>query len=185
MRWFNDEGKTKNGHSVVLKLEYRGVKILLGGDLNTPAEEYLLRHYTGLDPKPETPEDEQELIARARETFEADVAKACHHGSADFTDLFLRAVNPTATIVSSGDNESHAHPRPDSLGALGKNGRGSRPLIFSTELARSVTETNTRCQAIRDKITKLSVLIEKTEDEDIRAVLKAEIKKLQEDSKGS
>lgn len=56
--WFNDEGKTKNGHAVVLKLEYRGVKILLGGDLNTPAEEYLLRHYTGLDPRPETPEGE-------------------------------------------------------------------------------------------------------------------------------
>src|SRR5215207_5961693 len=76
-----------------------------------------------------------------RETFEADVAKACHHGSADFTDLFLRAVNPTAAIVSSGDNESYAHPRPDALGAFGKCGRGSRPLIFSTELARSVTQT--------------------------------------------
>jgi hypothetical protein len=54
-------------------------------------------------------------------------------------------------------------------------------LIFSIEWARSVTETNTRSQAIRDKITKLSVLIEKTEDEDIRAVPEAEIKKLQEE----
>jgi beta-lactamase superfamily II metal-dependent hydrolase len=183
LRWFNDEGKTKNGHSVVLKLEYRGVKILLGGDLNTPAEEYLLRHYTGLDPRPETPEDEQELIARARETFEADVAKACHHGSADFTDLFLRAVNATATIVSSGDNESHAHPRPDSLGALGKNGRGSRPLIFSTELARSVTQTTTPSQEIRDRITQLSVLRDKEEDEDKRTALVAEIERLQDENR--
>jgi len=183
LRWFNDPGKTKNGHSVILKLEYGRVKIMLGGDLNTPAEEYLLEHYTGLDPRKlkESSQDEQELIDKARETFEADVAKACHHGSADFTDLYLRAVNPIATVVSSGDNEPHAHPRPDALGAFGKSGRGGRPLIFSTELARSVTETNARSQAIRDKITKLSVLIEKTEDEDIRAVLEAEIKKLQEE----
>lgn len=185
LRWFNDEGKTKNGHSVVLKLEYRGVKILLGGDLNTPAEEYLLRHYTGLDPRPETPEDEQELITRARETFEADVAKACHHGSADFTDLFLRAINATATIVSSGDNESHSHPRPDSLGAFGKNGRGSRPLIFSTELARSVTQTTTPSQEIRDRITRLSVFRDKEEDEDKRTALVAEIERLQDENRQS
>ena len=183
LRWFGDEGKTKNGHSVVLKLKYRGVKILLGGDLNTPAEEHLLRHYTGLDPRPETPEDEQELIARARETFEADVAKACHHGSADFTDLFLQAVNPTATVVSSGDDEPHSHPRPDALGAFGKSGRGSRPLIFSTELARSVTQTTTPSLEIRDRITRLSVLRDKEEDADKRAALEAEIRRLQDENR--
>ena len=36
--------------------------------------------------------------------------------------------------------ESHSHPRPDALGAFGKHGRGRRPLIFSTELARSTRE---------------------------------------------
>lgn len=183
LRWFNSEGETKNGHSVILKLEYGRVKIMLGGDLNTPSEEYLLQHYTSLDPgkAKESSQDEQELIDKARETFEADVAKACHHGSADFTDLYLRAVNPIATIISSGDNESHAHPRPDTLGALGKSGRGGRPLIFSTELARSGTETNTRSQVLREKITKLSVLVDSAEDEDIRAALEAEIKKLQDE----
>jgi beta-lactamase superfamily II metal-dependent hydrolase len=183
LRWFDDEGKTKNGHSVVLKLEYGGVKILLGGDLNTPAEEHLLRHYTNRDPRPTIPQDEQELIARARQTFEADVAKACHHGSADFTDLFLRAVNPTATIVSSGDNESYAHPRPDALGAFGKSGRGGRPLIFSTELARSVTQTTSPSLEIRDRITRLSILRDKEEDEDARAALEAEINKLHDENR--
>jgi beta-lactamase superfamily II metal-dependent hydrolase len=149
LRWFNGEGKTKNGYSAILKLEYGRVKIMLGCDLNTPAEEYLLEHYTGLDPRKlkESSQDEQELIDTARETFEADVAKAYHHDSADFTDLYLRAVNLIANIVSSGDNEAHAHPRPDALGAFGKSGLGGRPLIFSTELAGSVTETNTRSQA--------------------------------------
>jgi len=181
LRWFNDESKTKNGHSVVLKLEYGGVKILLGGDLNTPAEEHLLHHYTGLDPRPTTPQDEQALVDKAREFFEADVAKACHHGSTDFTDLFLQAVNPTATIVSSGDNEPHAHPRPDALGAFGKSGRGSRPLIFSTELARSVTQTTTPTLEIRDHITRLSVLRDKEEDEDKRAALEDMIERQQDE----
>lgn len=32
-----DTGKTKNGHSVLLRLEYRDLSVLFGGDLNTPA----------------------------------------------------------------------------------------------------------------------------------------------------
>ncbi len=129
-RWFGNDGKTKNGHSIVLRLVYQNVSVLLGGDLNVPAEEYLLEHYTTMDPDDEATEDA--LITSARQTFESDVAKACHHGSADFTDLFLRSVNALATVVSSGDNEPHSHPRPDTLGALGKCGRGNRPLIFRT-----------------------------------------------------
>jgi beta-lactamase superfamily II metal-dependent hydrolase len=68
------------------------------------------------------------------------VAKACHHGSADFTNAFLQSLNSAATIISSGDEEPHAHPRPDAVGALGKFGRGNRPLIFSTEIARSTRD---------------------------------------------
>jgi hypothetical protein len=43
-------------------------------------------------------------------------------------------------VISSGDDESHAHPRPETLGALGKAGRGKRPLLLSTELMRSTRE---------------------------------------------
>ena len=133
-------GKTKNGHSVVLRLVYEGVSMLLGGDLNIPAEEHLLEHYTALPAPPRTVAEEEEMIAAGRKTFEVDVAKSCHHGSADFSDVFVRALNPLVTVISSGDDEPHAHPRPDTLGAIGKHGRGSRPLIFSTELARSTKE---------------------------------------------
>ena len=69
-----------------------------------------------------------------------DIAKSCHHGSADFTSEFLRVLNPIATIISSGDDEPYAHPRPDTLGTIGKHSRGERSLIFSTELARSGKE---------------------------------------------
>lgn len=148
LRWFdNDAGKTKNGHSIVLRLVYKkghkkGVSILLGGDLNIPAEEYLLGHYSGIDkPFEDANEVEKEaMIEKAKEFFGADIAKSCHHGSADVSSEFLQAVDALATVVSSGDNESHCHPRPESLGVLGKHGRGARPLIYSTELARSAEE---------------------------------------------
>jgi beta-lactamase superfamily II metal-dependent hydrolase len=133
-------GVTKNGHSVVLRIAYGRRTILLGGDLNIPAEEYLLQHHTGKIVPPKSRNEADEIVAAARKVFECDVTKACHHGSADFTSLYLRAVNPLATVISSGDDEPHAHPRADSIGTIGKFSRGDRPLIFSTELARSGKE---------------------------------------------
>jgi beta-lactamase superfamily II metal-dependent hydrolase len=176
--WFSDKGKTKNGHSVVLRLEYGGVKILLGGDLNIPAEEYLLQHHTGLNPRPKSNDDTEALVNEARKTFEVDITKACHHGSADFTSIFLRAVNPIATVISSGDNESHSHPRPDALGSFGKAGRGERPLIFSTELARSAKETIKDPQVLRNEVKELILLRDKAENEEVQVRLDAKIQKL-------
>lgn len=137
LKVFQSLGKTKNGHSVILRVHMGGITILLGGDLNIPAEKYLLSRYTGIDINPDSAGDKDRLIGRARYFFESDFAKACHHGSSDFTEEFLKAINARATVISSGDNEPHNHPRPDTLGALGKYGRGIRPLIFSTELARA------------------------------------------------
>ena len=114
------------------------------------------RPQLGLDPRPSDEPAREALVAAARPVFEADVAKACHHGSADFTDLFLRAVNPLAVVVSSGDDEPYAHPRPDTLGALGKHGRGPRPLLFSPELARSTRESIKAPLALRGEINRLA-----------------------------
>jgi beta-lactamase superfamily II metal-dependent hydrolase len=152
-RWLGSDGVTKNGHSIVLRFVYRNVSVLLGGDLNIESERYLLGHYTGMDPEDATAADA--VVAAGRPVFECDIAKACHHGSADFTDLFVRAVNALATVISSGDDESHAHPRPDALGALGKWSRGPRPLLFSTELARSPNENIKKPNELRARINAL------------------------------
>lgn len=149
--WLGDLGKTKNGHSVVLRLVYEDISVLLGGDLNVPAEHRLLAHYTGY-PMPPREADRPAIIEGARKVFRSDVAKACHHGSADFTDVFLQAVDPLATVISSGDDEPHAHPRADALGSVGRWGRGGRPLVFSTELARSAPETIKRPFAFRKEL---------------------------------
>jgi beta-lactamase superfamily II metal-dependent hydrolase len=173
LRRFGDDGPTKNGHSVVLRLVYRNVSVLLGGDLNIPAEDYLLGHYTGMDPDDESAAEA--LVAAGRSTFQADIAKACHHGSADFREVFLRCVNAIATIVSSGDNEPHAHPRPDALGAIGKNGRGRRPLIFSTELARSTKENIKSPHLLREEIAELIEQLQEAATESAREAAQAKI----------
>jgi len=141
LRWLGSVGETKNGHSVVLRVQYRNVSLLLGGDLNIPAENLLLGYHTGLEAPPRSLEEQQILIEAARRVFQVDVAKSCHHGSSDFSSLYLAATNPIATVISSGDNEPYSHPRADTLGTIGLHSRGPRPLIFSTELARSASES--------------------------------------------
>jgi beta-lactamase superfamily II metal-dependent hydrolase len=151
-----NKGKTKNGHSIILKLTIGNLRVLLGGDLNSPSENYLLSEFTKTDvvairkqlkqknlPEATRKQLEKQIetvIEKARKYFEVDVAKSCHHGAADFTSEFMAALNPLATVVSSGDEEPHCHPRPDTLGTIGKHSRGIRSLIFSTELARSGKE---------------------------------------------
>ena len=143
LRDFGNTGFTKNGHSVVLRLTYGNVRMLLGGDLNIPSEKLLLGTIMG-KPVPEKKTEFTKYIKEARKSLEVDVAKSCHHGSADFSSLFLSAVNPIVTVISSGDDEPHSHPRAETLGAIGVTSRGERPLIYSTELARSARD------AIRD-----------------------------------
>ena len=154
--FLKNKGKTKNGNSVVLRISIGKLKVLLGGDLNSPAEDYLLSCYSKVDvagiknrlsdtnlSKKERQNLEKQLVKAIEKTNRhvgADVAKSCHHGSSDFTTEFLKAVNPIATVISSGDEEPYCHPRPDTLGTIGKYSRGERSLIFSTELARSSKE---------------------------------------------
>lgn len=127
LRQLGSESVTRNGHSVVLRVDYGRARILLTGDLNTASQRLL-------------------LSVQAAEEFNADVAKGCHHGSDDIDLAFVRAMAARATVISSGDNEDYAHPRPRILGASARYGREARgtggellpPLLYSTELARSV-----------------------------------------------
>lgn len=132
-----DVGKTKNGNSILLKLTYKKLNVIFGGDLNKPAEDYLLRHYGDISDTAPL----KTAIPKAKTRLGADLLKCCHHGSADVTDEFVAAVKPFAFVVSSGDEESHVHPRPEIIGMLGRNGRGDRPMVLSTELLRSTPKS--------------------------------------------
>ena len=126
---------TRNGQSVVLRIDFGNIRILLTGDLNFRSHALLLTHIQPAE-------------------FSCHVAKACHHGSEDVSSTFLKAMSPWATMFSSGDNEAYAHPRARALGLAGAFGqvrsRGKNrylgleeekhltPLIYSTELSRSI-----------------------------------------------
>lgn len=119
--FLKDASHTINGHSLVLKIIYDSKSFMLGGDLNTQAEEELLDFYKN-----------------NLSVFAVDLAKSCHHGASEFTEDFMHVLNPFATVISSGDNETYSHPRADAIGCAGKYSKSKRPLVFSTELARSV-----------------------------------------------
>ncbi len=169
-------GKTKNGHSVLLRLAYHDFSVLFGGDLNTPAEHFLMRHYGNDGQAPTTITDTKAMIERASAHFAVDLMKSCHHGSSDVSDEFLEATHPTAFVVSSGDEESHVHPRPDLLGLLGKKGRGRRPLVLCTELLRSTREKEDA--SLRGKLNTLVDKIDKEQDMQKKKDLEAARKKI-------
>ena len=146
LRTLGSESETRNGHSVVLRVDHGKARILLTGDLNTTSQALLLACHGAAE-------------------FEVDVAKGCHHGSDDVDLNFVRAMAARATVVSSGDNEDYAHPRPRVLGASARYGRESvastvraggkgevlPPLLYSTELARSVSLAYARALRTRSR----------------------------------
>ncbi|WP_105434843.1 ComEC/Rec2 family competence protein [Neorhizobium tomejilense] len=126
---FGSDSKTTNGNSVVLRIDYGRARILLTGDLNKGSQQTLM-----------------EVHAGRRMEFQCDVAKGCHHGSEDVSYAFLQAMTPAATVICSGDGEGHDHPRPRIVAASGVTGYRTiendeilTPLVYSTELARSVS----------------------------------------------
>jgi len=160
----------------MLRLQYRDFSVLFGGDLNTPAEHFLMRHYGNDGEAPTTKAEITAMIEKARTRFAVDLMKCCHHGASDVTDEFLEATGPAAYVVSSGDEENYVHPRPDLLGLLGKKGRGHRPLVLCSELLRSSRERED--PKLRGRLDRLVAQIDKETDAEKKKKLEADRKKI-------
>lgn len=81
---------SKNNDSIVLRLTYGSMSILLAGDIEQAAEAGLVM--SGLD-------------------LRADLLKVPHHGSkTSSTEAFIAAVNPRWAVISVGERSRFGHP---------------------------------------------------------------------------
>jgi len=88
----------QNEESLVLRLDWRGVSLLLTGDLGAPGEEHLLA---------------------SRAPVRSLVLKVGHHGSRySSTEDFLEATRALLAVISVGSRNSFGHPTPEALGRL-------------------------------------------------------------------
>ncbi len=88
-----------NNSSVVLRLEYGTVGLLLGADVETEAVNVLLAHSSG--------------------GLRSQVLKVPHHGSATgLNPALLAAVHPQIAIISVGAGNTYGQPAPTTLNLL-------------------------------------------------------------------
>jgi competence protein ComEC len=84
-----------NNSSLVMKLRFRNVSVLLAGDIEKEAEE---------------------LMLRKAHSLRADIIKIPHHGSSSSSSVaFLDRVKPTVAILSVGERNVARLPHPDVL----------------------------------------------------------------------
>jgi competence protein ComEC len=87
--------QSSNQNSVVVRLTYGNLSVLLTGDTELLAE--------------------QAMIQSGR-TLQSIVLKAGHHGSnTSSTTAFLTAVQPQVVVISAGQDNPFGHPHPEML----------------------------------------------------------------------
>ncbi|MEU1180477.1 ComEC/Rec2 family competence protein [Streptomyces sp. NPDC005820] len=93
-----------NDASVTLLVRSGGLRMLLLGDLEPPAQRALLRSPAGGSVR------------------RVDVLKVAHHGSAYQDPDLIRAVAPRLALISAGAGNPYGHPAPSTVAALKAGG---------------------------------------------------------------
>jgi competence protein ComEC len=107
--------KDPNAGSVVVRVEYGTVRMLLMGDAEKGEEERLVEAY-GTE-------------------LRADVLKVGHHGSnTSSTESFLALVRPRVALISVGAGNMYGHPSASVLRAL----TGAGATVMRTDLEGSI-----------------------------------------------
>ncbi|MCS7151682.1 MAG: MBL fold metallo-hydrolase [Endomicrobia bacterium] len=91
-----------NNNSVVIRIKYNKIAVMLTGDIEKDAEYEILNIYK-----------------RRKELLEANILKVAHHGSAtSTTEIFLDTVMPEVAVISCGLNNRFGHPHPSVIKRL-------------------------------------------------------------------
>jgi competence protein ComEC len=107
-----------NNNSVVLKVTYGGIRLLLTGDME---------------------EKERERLYGDDADLTAEVYKVSHHGSHDGTDDdLLRRVQPRVALISCERGNDYGHPHREAIQALTSAGAQ----IYRTDLQGTLTLTS-------------------------------------------
>lgn len=89
-----------NNSSIVIKATWGNTTAMLTGDAEKPAEESILRTYSGAE-------------------LGSTLLKMGHHGSrTSSTEAWLAAVKPTIAIISCGRDNSYGHPHAEALARI-------------------------------------------------------------------
>jgi competence protein ComEC len=91
------ESAAENDASLVLRLDVRGLSVLLTGDVE--------------------PGGQQALVASGAD-LDVDVLKVPHNGSRHQDPEFLAATTPALALVSAGADNDYGHPSPETLDLL-------------------------------------------------------------------
>ncbi|MGW0224161.1 ComEC/Rec2 family competence protein [Streptomyces tendae] len=119
-----------NDASVTLLVRTAGLRLLLLGDLEPPAQRELAR------------------APAAAELTGVDVLKVAHHGSAHQDFTFLRRVAPRLALISCGEDNTYGHPAPGTVAAL--RARGATVLRTDLDGALAVAGTGRELRVAGD-----------------------------------
>ncbi|MFD4551839.1 ComEC/Rec2 family competence protein [Streptomyces sp. NPDC058251] len=119
-----------NDASVALLVRSAGLRLLLLGDLEPPAQQALLRS------------------PAAAELGAVDVLKVAHHGSAYQDPGLIRRVAPRLALISCGEDNPYGHPAPSTVAAL----RAAGAVVLRTDRdgALAVVGVGGRLSVARD-----------------------------------
>jgi len=108
---------TENDRSLVIRLQYRDIRILFTGDIEHATERWLLTHVDDL---------------------RADILQIAHHGSRTSTlPDFVKRVQPQVGLISVGAGNPYGHPHPQVLATLQQH----HVRLFRTDRHGAITLT--------------------------------------------
>ena len=109
---------TENDRSLVLRLQYGNLRILLTGDIHHATELWLTQHIKDL---------------------RADILQIPHHGSRTSTHPeFIQRVQPRVGVITAGSGNPYGHPHPGVLATLAQH----HVRVFRTDRHGAITITS-------------------------------------------